>query len=159
MCINICQYLMFQAEDVRDAAWGCDWVGTPVSLQRCLVFIIATANKEFTLKAGKFVPVCNRTMMNVRTLTLQHNVKHEIMLNIIIIQLFLNFRRRKFHYSAVSYCIVEIVHVIYDICRSVSYQCNEYNWNMSGTNFHLQSFERRTEYSLLWNFILFFKHF
>ena len=118
---------MFQAEDVRDAAWGCDWVGTPVSLQRCLVFIIATANKEFTLKAGKFVPVCNRTMMNVRTLTLQHNVKHKIMLNIIIIQLFLNFRRRKFHYSAVSYCIVEIVHVIYDICRSVSYQCNEYN--------------------------------
>jgi len=57
---------LFQAESVRDAAWGCDWVGTPVSFQRCLVFIIATANKEFTLTAGKFVPVCNRTMMNVR---------------------------------------------------------------------------------------------
>jgi len=45
---------------------GCDWVGTPVSFQRCLVFIFATANKEFTLTAGKFVPVCNSTMMNVR---------------------------------------------------------------------------------------------
>jgi hypothetical protein len=52
---------------VRDAAWGCDWVGTPVPFQRCLLFIIATANKEFTLTAGKFVPVCNKTMMNVRT--------------------------------------------------------------------------------------------
>ncbi|GFG34729.1 hypothetical protein Cfor_02985, partial [Coptotermes formosanus] len=52
------------AENVRDAVWGCDWVGTPVSFQRCLVFIIAAANKEFTLTAGKFVPVCNKTMMN-----------------------------------------------------------------------------------------------
>jgi hypothetical protein len=30
------------------------------------VFIIATANKHFTLTAGKFVPVSNVTMMNVR---------------------------------------------------------------------------------------------
>jgi hypothetical protein len=57
---------LFQAANVRDAAWGCDWVGTPVPFQRCLAFIIATANKEFTLTAGKFVPVCNSTMMNVR---------------------------------------------------------------------------------------------
>jgi len=28
--------------------------------------MIATANKEFTLTAGKFVPLCNKTMMNVR---------------------------------------------------------------------------------------------
>ncbi|PNF24039.1 hypothetical protein B7P43_G08627 [Cryptotermes secundus] len=54
-----------KAERVRDAAWGCDWVGTPVQFQRCLAFIIATANKEFTLTAGKFVPVCNSTMMNI----------------------------------------------------------------------------------------------
>jgi len=47
---------------VEDAAW----VGTPVSFQRCLFFITATANKEFTLTAGKFVPVCDKTMMNVR---------------------------------------------------------------------------------------------
>jgi hypothetical protein len=52
---------------VRDAAWGCDWVGTPVSFQRCLAFIIAAASKEFTLTAGKFVPVSNKTMMNVIT--------------------------------------------------------------------------------------------
>jgi hypothetical protein len=60
-------YTILQAESVRDAAWGCDWVGTPVPFQRCLVFIIATANKEFTLTAGKFVPVSNKTMMNVST--------------------------------------------------------------------------------------------
>jgi hypothetical protein len=61
-------YELFQAEYIRDAAWGCDWVGTPVSFQRCLVFIITTANKGFTLTAGKFVPVSNSTMMNVRIL-------------------------------------------------------------------------------------------
>jgi hypothetical protein len=56
---------MFQAESVRDAAWGCDWVGTPVPFQRRLMFIIATANKQFQLTAGKFVPLSNVTMMNV----------------------------------------------------------------------------------------------
>jgi hypothetical protein len=61
------QYTILQAESVRDAAWGSDWVGTPVPFQRCLAFIIATANKEFTLTAGKFVPVSNKTMINVRT--------------------------------------------------------------------------------------------
>jgi hypothetical protein len=64
ICFGV--FKLFQAECVRDAAWGCDWVGTPVPFQRCLVFIIATANKEFRLTAGKFVPVCNSTMMNVR---------------------------------------------------------------------------------------------
>jgi hypothetical protein len=60
---------LFQAESVRDAAWECDWVGTPVPFQRCLAFIIATANKEFTLTAGKFVPVSNVTLLNVRLYT------------------------------------------------------------------------------------------
>jgi hypothetical protein len=50
---------------VRDAAFDFDWVGTPLQLQRCLMFIIATANKEFKLTAGKFVPVSNVTMLNV----------------------------------------------------------------------------------------------
>ena len=50
---------------MRDAAFGCDWVGTPIPFQRCLMFIIATANKEFQLTAGKFVPVSNVTMLNV----------------------------------------------------------------------------------------------
>ncbi|XP_033609370.1 odorant receptor coreceptor-like [Cryptotermes secundus] len=57
--------LTLQAEMVRDAAWGCNWVGTPVPFQRSLAFIIATANKEFTLTAGKFVPVSNSTMMSI----------------------------------------------------------------------------------------------
>ena len=56
---------MFQAESVRDAAFGCDWVGTPIPFQRCLMFIIATSNKEFQLTAGKFVPVSNFTTKNV----------------------------------------------------------------------------------------------
>ena len=50
---------------MRDAAFGCDWVGTAIPFQRCLMFIIATANNEFQLTAGKFVPVSNLTMMNV----------------------------------------------------------------------------------------------
>jgi hypothetical protein len=58
---------MFQAESVRDAAFGCDWVGTPIQFQRCLIFIMATANKNFQLTAGKFVPVSNVTALNVST--------------------------------------------------------------------------------------------
>ena len=50
---------------MRDAAFGCDWVGTAIPFQGCLMFIIATANKEFRLTAGKFVPVSNVTTMNV----------------------------------------------------------------------------------------------
>ena len=50
---------------MRDAAFGCDWLGTSIQFQRCLMFIIATANKEFQLTAGKFVPVSNLTMINV----------------------------------------------------------------------------------------------
>ena len=50
---------------MRDAAFGCDWVGTALPFQRCLMFIIATANKEFQLTAGKFVPVSNFTTKNV----------------------------------------------------------------------------------------------
>ena len=58
---------MLQAEKVRDAAFGCDWVGSATTFQRCLMFIIATANKEFQLTAGKFVPVSNVTTLNVCT--------------------------------------------------------------------------------------------
>ena len=50
---------------MRDAAFGCDWVGTAIPFQRCLMFIIATANNEFQLTAGKFVSVSNVTAMNV----------------------------------------------------------------------------------------------
>jgi len=42
------------------------WLGrNSCPFQSCLVFIIATANKGFKLTAGKFVRVCNNTMMNV----------------------------------------------------------------------------------------------
>jgi len=57
---------MLQAESVREAAWGCEWVGTPVPFVRSLSFIINMANKEIVLTAGKFVPVSKATMMNVR---------------------------------------------------------------------------------------------
>ena len=56
---------MFQMESVRDAAFGCDWVGTNIPFQRYLMFIIATADKEFQLTVGMFVPVSNVTMMKV----------------------------------------------------------------------------------------------
>jgi len=56
---------MFQAESVRDAAFGCEWVEIPIPFQRCLMFIIATDNKEFQLTAGKFVLVSNVTAINV----------------------------------------------------------------------------------------------
>ena len=60
LCLNT------QAETVSNAAWNCDWIGAPVSFQRCLIFIIATAKMGFTLTAGKFVPVSNKTKLNVR---------------------------------------------------------------------------------------------
>ena len=54
-----------QAKSLRDGTFGCDWVGTPIPFQQCLMFVIAAANKEFKLTAGKFVLVTNVTMMNV----------------------------------------------------------------------------------------------
>ncbi|XP_069688269.1 odorant receptor Or2-like [Periplaneta americana] len=54
-----------QAQRVRDAAFACDWIGAPVSFQRSLSFMIACANKEFILTAGKCVPVSKETMVNM----------------------------------------------------------------------------------------------
>jgi hypothetical protein len=54
---------------VRDAAFGCDWVGTPIPFQGCLMFILATTNKQLQLSAGKFVPVSNMTTLNVCKIT------------------------------------------------------------------------------------------
>jgi hypothetical protein len=87
-------YELFQAENVRDAAWGCDWIGTPVPFQRCLIFIIATANKGFTLTAGKFVPVSNTTMMNVRILIVPSTT----------IQLHLSYTVPSYHTKLSSLC-------------------------------------------------------
>jgi hypothetical protein len=57
---------MLQVESVKEAAWGCQWVGTPVPFVRSLSFIINIANMEILITAGKFVPVSKATMMNVR---------------------------------------------------------------------------------------------
>ncbi|XP_021941233.1 odorant receptor 2a-like isoform X2 [Zootermopsis nevadensis] len=61
-----------EAESIRDAAWGCDWVGTPVTFQRCILFIIVAANKKFELTAGKIVGVSNNTMANIFNQTLSY---------------------------------------------------------------------------------------
>jgi len=60
---------------VSDAGWECDWVGAPVQFQRSVCFVIAAANREFRLTVGKFVPVCNWTMMHVRLLTVKHVIR------------------------------------------------------------------------------------
>jgi hypothetical protein len=64
-----------QAERVR-GSMGLRLVGTPVLLQDSFPFVIAAANKEFELTAGKFVPRCNSTMMNVRLLIVLRIVTH-----------------------------------------------------------------------------------
>ena len=56
---------------VIDAGWEWNWIGVPVQFQRSVCFNIVAASKGFRLKAGKFVPVCNSTMMNVRLLTVK----------------------------------------------------------------------------------------
>jgi hypothetical protein len=55
---------MFQSGKVRDAVWGSDWVGTPISHQRSLN-IIMTVSEEFIFTAGKIIPVSRRTFMLV----------------------------------------------------------------------------------------------
>ena len=50
------------------ADWGCNWEGSPVLFENCLLFNIATANKLFKRTAADLVPMCNPTMKNVRIL-------------------------------------------------------------------------------------------
>jgi hypothetical protein len=57
---------LFQSGRVGDAAWGCNWVGAPVSFQRSIMFMISVS-KEFKLTAGKIIPVHQGTVMTVRT--------------------------------------------------------------------------------------------
>ncbi|XP_021941931.1 uncharacterized protein LOC110840920 isoform X2 [Zootermopsis nevadensis] len=63
MCL--CAFSIVTTQRIKDAAWGCDWVGTPVSFQKSIRLIISSANKEFTLTAGKIVPVTISTMVNM----------------------------------------------------------------------------------------------
>ncbi|PSN45085.1 Odorant receptor 98 [Blattella germanica] len=54
-----------KAQYIAEAAYGVDWVGTPLSIQSSILIIITQSNKEFTLTAGKFVPVSNKTMLSI----------------------------------------------------------------------------------------------
>ena len=65
--------LLIKGWKCKNAACGIDWVGAPVQFQRSVCFIIAAANRKFRLTAGKFVPVCNSTLMNVRKFTIPSN--------------------------------------------------------------------------------------
>ena len=56
---------MFQAGIVEDADFGCDWAGTPIPIQRYIMYINVAANKMSQLIGGKFVPVSNVTMFCV----------------------------------------------------------------------------------------------
>ncbi|KAJ4437187.1 hypothetical protein ANN_17322 [Periplaneta americana] len=53
-------------DSVRHAAWNSDWVGTPVTYQKSISFIIMISIKGFELKAWKVVSVSNSTFMSSR---------------------------------------------------------------------------------------------
>ncbi|KAJ9585801.1 hypothetical protein L9F63_002392, partial [Diploptera punctata] len=61
-----------QAQLVSQAAYSSDWVGIPVQIQRNISFVIASANKEIYLTAGKFVPASRATMLNVINQTISY---------------------------------------------------------------------------------------
>ncbi|KAJ9579299.1 hypothetical protein L9F63_024594, partial [Diploptera punctata] len=63
--IGIClvAFSAVTAESIREAAWECEWVGTPTSFQKTVMFIIARSNKEFNLTAGKFAHLSNKTLL------------------------------------------------------------------------------------------------
>ncbi|XP_021936578.1 odorant receptor 4-like [Zootermopsis nevadensis] len=56
--------LTIQSGRVRDAAWGSEWIGSPISHQRS-INIMMTVSKEFSVTAGKIIPVSRHTMMTV----------------------------------------------------------------------------------------------
>ncbi|XP_069688208.1 odorant receptor 49b-like [Periplaneta americana] len=49
-------------EAVKDAAFACDWIGTPVTFQRSIAIIMSIANKGKALLGG-IVPMTNETLM------------------------------------------------------------------------------------------------
>ena len=64
-CANafVC-YVFLQSAELREAVWGCDWVGAPLVEQRALIFMMA-ATKDFSLSAGGVIPTSRHTMMQV----------------------------------------------------------------------------------------------
>ena len=59
---------MFKSAKIREAAWGSNWVGSSTSHQRS-INIVMTVSKDFTLTAGKIIPVSRRTMLLVSETT------------------------------------------------------------------------------------------
>ncbi|PSN45732.1 hypothetical protein C0J52_17115 [Blattella germanica] len=55
--------LSTQAEEVKFAAYSCDWTGCSLSEQKSLMFIMAVASKEFIITAGGVIPVNRETML------------------------------------------------------------------------------------------------
>ncbi|PNF39595.1 hypothetical protein B7P43_G11043, partial [Cryptotermes secundus] len=53
-----------QSAELRDAVWGCNWVGAPLVEQRALIFMMEVA-AEFTLSAGGIIPASRHTMMQI----------------------------------------------------------------------------------------------
>ncbi|XP_021924790.1 odorant receptor 2a-like [Zootermopsis nevadensis] len=53
-----------QSAELREAVWGCSWVGAPLREQRALLFMMGSAN-EFTLTAGGIIPASRHTLMQV----------------------------------------------------------------------------------------------
>ncbi|PSN50107.1 Odorant receptor 86 [Blattella germanica] len=53
------------AESVKEAVYSTDWVEATESFKRSVLLMITRTNKQFTLTAGKSIPVNNETMMNI----------------------------------------------------------------------------------------------
>ncbi|PSN49282.1 Odorant receptor 95 [Blattella germanica] len=53
------------AENVKRAAWECDWIGAPIPMQKTILFIISRGNKDTEITAGKFVPLSNVTLLHM----------------------------------------------------------------------------------------------
>ena len=51
---------------MKFTAYCADWIGSPISEQKALMFMMAAAN-EFIISAGGFIPASRETMLAVST--------------------------------------------------------------------------------------------
>jgi hypothetical protein len=72
---STCDCTVFQSGLVREAAWKSDWEGSPVFHQRS-INILMTVSNDFTLTAGKIIPVSRRTMLRVRNVNVAEAEGH-----------------------------------------------------------------------------------
>ncbi|PSN45630.1 Odorant receptor 97 [Blattella germanica] len=54
-----------KVESVKTAVYDVDWIGTPISFQKSLLFITKMADKPFKLTGGKIKPINNETLMDI----------------------------------------------------------------------------------------------